>query len=106
MHQCSLPVPSRSPARISSTTRTGVGEHARVRPCTAAEKEGGSVVRGTQESDRASPLAPAEAEVRAGAVLPGSGGTEHQATGAVPQPADNTSSASHRLAELTEEKLG
>jgi len=34
-------------------------------------------------------------EVRAGAVLPGSGGPEHHATSAVPQPTDNTCSASH-----------
>src|SRR5438552_3741809 len=45
MHQCSLPVPGRSPARISPATRTGVGEHARVRPRTAAKKEGGSPLR-------------------------------------------------------------
>jgi hypothetical protein len=32
-----------------------------------------SVVRGTQESDRVAALASAEIEVRAGAVLPGSG---------------------------------
>ena len=47
--------------------------HARVREGTTAEKESRSVVRGTQESDRAAALAPAEIEVRAGAVLPGSG---------------------------------
>src|SRR5256885_12058936 len=40
---------------------------------------------GTQESDRVAPLAPPQTEVRAGAVLPGSGGAEHQATGALPQ---------------------
>jgi len=34
------------------------------------------------------------------------GGSEHRATGAVPQPIDNTGSVSHRLAEPTEEKLG
>ena len=73
---------------------------------TAAKKEGGSLVRGTQESDRTASLAPAEIEVRAGAVLPGSGGPEHQATRAVPQPTDNNCSASHHLAELREDKLG
>ena len=61
-----------------------------VREGPAAKKEGGSLVRGTQESDRTASLAPAEAEVRAGAVLPGSGGAEHQATGPVPQPSSNT----------------
>ena len=75
-------------------------EHARVREGTAAKKEGGSPVRGTQESDRTASPAPAEIEVRAGAVLPGSGGPEHQATGAVPQPTDNTHYGSCLLAEV------
>jgi hypothetical protein len=106
MHQCSLPLPCHPPARTSPATRTRVGKNARVRQCTATKKEGGSLVRGTKESDRAASLAPAEIEVRAGAVLPGSGGPEHQATSAVPQPTDNTGSASHQLAELGEEKFG
>ena len=67
-----------------------VGEHARVRPGTAAKEESGSLVRGTEESDRIAALASAQTEVRAGAVLLGSGGPEHQTTGAVPQPASNT----------------
>ena len=79
---------------------------ARVRERTAAKKEGGSLVRGTQESDRAAPLALTTHEVRSGAVLLGSSGAEHQATGALPQPTDNTGSASHQLAERGEEKLG
>ena len=58
-----------------------------------------------KESDRAASLAPAQIEVRAGAVPPGSGGAEHQATGTHPQPTDNTCSASHPLAERREEKL-
>ena len=90
MHQCRLPGPCHPPARTGPATRTGVGEHARVRQGTAAKKEGGSLVRGTQESDRAASLAPAETEVCAGAVLPGGGCPEHQATGALPQPTDNT----------------
>ncbi len=45
--------------RTRPATRTGVGEHARVREGTAGKKEGGSPVRGTQESDRAASLAPA-----------------------------------------------
>lgn len=86
--------------------RAGLGEHARVCAGTTAEEKSGSLVRGTEESDRAAPLTLAEAEVRAGAVLPGRSGPEHQAPSAVPQPADNTGSASHRLAEQSEEKLG
>ena len=53
---------------------------------------------GTQESDRVAPLAPPQTEVRAGAVLPGSCGPEHQAPSAVPQPTDNTYYGSSRLA--------
>ena len=55
---------------------------------------------GTQESDRVAPLAPPQTEVRAGAVLPGSGGPEHQTTGAVPQPANNTPCGSHDLTKV------
>ncbi len=47
-----------------------------------------------------------EIEVRTGAALPGSGGTEHQATGAVPEPADKTGSARHQLVKLREKILG
>ena len=43
-----------------------------------------------KESNRIASLAPAQTEVRAGAVLPGSRGPEHQAARAVPQPTDNT----------------
>src|SRR5579862_4670025 len=83
-----------------SRSCAGVGQHARVRQSTAAKKEGGSLVRGTEESDRIAALASAQTEVRAGAVLPGSGGPEHQTTGAVPQPTDNTYYGSRRLAEV------
>src|SRR5437868_6977942 len=88
MYQRRFPLPRHPCARTSAPTCTGVGEHARVRPCTAAKKEGGSFVRGTEESDRAAPLAPAEVEIREGAVLRGSGGPEHQAASAVPSSAN------------------
>jgi len=81
-------------------TRSRVGPHARVREGTAGKKEGGSPVRGTQESARTTALAPAETEVRAGAVLPGGGGPEHQAACAVPQSTDDTYYGSCRLAEV------
>ena len=100
MHQCCLPGPDHPPERTSPTTCAGVGQHARVRQSTAAKKEGGSLVRGTEESDRIAAFASAQTEVRAGAVLPGSGGPEHQTTGAVPQPTDNTYYGSCRLAEV------
>src|SRR5438552_10587960 len=41
-------------------TGTRVGQHATVRERTAGKKEGGSTVRGTQESDRTAPAPPAE----------------------------------------------
>jgi transposase len=99
VHQCRLPVPRYPPKRTSPATRTGAGEHARVREGTAAKKEGGGLVRGTQESDRAASLASAEIEVRAGAVLLGGGCAEHQAARAIPQPTHHTDSSSHHLAE-------
>jgi hypothetical protein len=69
MYQRSFPVSDHPPIRIGSATGARVGEHARVRQCTAAKKEGGSLIRGTEESDRAAALAPAEIEVRAEAVF-------------------------------------
>src|SRR4029077_20933272 len=78
----------------------GVDQRARVRQSTAAKKEGGSLVRGTEESDRTAALASAQTQVRARAVLPGSGCSEHQATGALPQSADNTHYGSRLLAEV------
>src|SRR5438093_10287971 len=85
-----FPVSQHPPARSSPATRTGVSGYARVCPCAAPEKEGGSAVRRTEESDRVASLAPAEIEVCARAVLPGGGCPEHQAPGAVPQPTDST----------------
>src|ERR1035441_2199141 len=70
--------------------RSGVGANARVREGTTTKKEGGSAVRGTQEPDRAAPPAAATHEVRSGAVLACGNGSEHQATGALPQPASST----------------
>ena len=66
MHQRRLPLPCHPSARTSAPTCTELAKHARVREGTTAEKESGSIVRGTQESDRAAPLALAETEVRAG----------------------------------------
>src|SRR4029077_4528956 len=103
MHQCCLPGSYHPPERTSPTTCAGVGQHTRVRQSTAAKKKGGSLVRRTEESDRIAALASAETQVRARAVLPGSGSSEHQATGAVPQSADNTGSAGHHLVEPRQE---
>jgi hypothetical protein len=65
----------------------GVGQHARVRPSTAAKEESGSLVRGTEKSDRIAALASAQIEVCEGTVLPGSSSAEPQAVGALPQSA-------------------
>src|SRR5437588_12997468 len=81
----------------------GVGQHARVRQSTTAEKESGSPVGGTEKSDRIATLAPTETEVRARAVHPGSDSTEHQATSSLPQSADSTRSAGHHLVERRQE---
>ena len=50
------------------------------------------------------PLALTAHEIRSGAILSGSGGTEHQTAGALPQPADSTA-GSHHL-DKREEKTG
>src|SRR5262249_36801033 len=88
----------------SSAACPRVSEHAGVCQGTAAEKEGGSPVRGTQESDRTPPPAITQIEVRAGAVLFSGGCTESQTPGPVPQPTYKTCS-SYRL-ETEGEKLG
>ena len=99
MHQRCLPGPYHPPERTSPTTCAGVGQHTRVRQSTAAKKEGGSLVRGTEESDRIAALASAETQVRARAVLPRSGCSEHQAISTVPQSADNIGSTHCHLVE-------
>src|ERR1700738_2055921 len=100
MHQRSVSLSRHPHGRTRPATRSGVGEHARVCEGTAGKKEGRSSVRRTQESDRTATLALTAHEVRAGAVLPGSGGAEHQTTRAVPQPADNPHCGSRLLAEV------
>src|SRR6202142_1364156 len=105
MHQRSVSLSCHPHGGTSPATRSGVSKHARVRQSPAAQKEGRSVVRGTQESDRPASLAPAETEVRARAVLPGSGGPEHQTACALPQPTDNPGSARHHLVEPKKEEL-
>jgi hypothetical protein len=82
-----------------------LAKHARVREGTAATNEGRGHVCGTEEPDRAAPLALTTHEVRAGAVLSSRGRAEHQATGALPQPTANTGSVSYRLGERTEQEL-
>ena len=79
--------------------RKGLGQHAGVRQSIAAKKEGRSPVRGTEESYRTAAFASAQTQVRARAVLPGSGSSEHQAISALPQSAGNTGSNDYRLVE-------
>ena len=59
-------------------------------------------VSGTQEPDRDAPLATAQIEVRARAVLACGDGSKHQASGALPQPARNTPAC--RQLEIKEER--
>src|SRR5436190_15491660 len=100
MHQRSVSLSRHPHGRSRPATRSGVGEHARVCEGTAGKKEGRSSVRRTQESNRTATLAPTAHEVRAGAVLPGSGGAEHQTTRAFPQPTDHSYYGSRFLAEV------
>ena len=99
MHQCCLPRPYHPSERTRPTTCAGVGQHTGVRQGTTAEKESGSLVRRTEESDRIAALASAQIEVRTRAVLPGSDSAEHKKAGALPQSADNTAAARHHLVE-------
>src|ERR1700689_5251607 len=105
MHQRGLPLSRHPHGGTSPATRPRVGEDTRVCPCPAAKKESGSVVRGTQESDRAAASPPAPDKVCSRAVLPGSGGPEHQATRAVSQPTDKPRCARYCLAQAREENF-
>ena len=98
MHQRPFSISQHPPAGTRPATRPRVGQHTRVCQGTTAEEESRSFVCGTQEPDRTTSPAPAEIEICAGAVLPGSGGAEHQAFGAIPQPNDNAGPAGHRVA--------
>src|SRR5207302_3851086 len=80
-----------------------IGEHTCIRQCTTGAEKGGGDVCGTQECDRTASPALTSDEVRSGAVLPCSGGPEPQATGAFPQPTDDTHWGSNRLTEVSEE---
>ena len=95
MHQRSVSLSSHPHGRTRPATRSGVGEHARVRPGTATKEESRSPIRGTEESDRAASPAFTTNKIRSGAVLPGSGGAEHQATGPLPKPTDSTTGSHH-----------
>src|SRR5579864_7629226 len=103
MHDWTLQVSRHSHPRVGTTTRPGVGADPRVFQGTTTAQESRGLVCRTEESDRSAPLAPAPIEVCTGAVLPGSGCTEHQATGAVSHSVDNPCSGSHHLAEAIRE---
>src|ERR1700759_1655619 len=106
MHQRCIPFPRHSSARTSSTAGTGVSYNTRVRQGTAREEESRGFVCRTQESDRAAPPTPAEVEVRAGAVLLGRNGSEHQATGTLPQQTTDEASLGYCLAGRQEALRG
>src|SRR5215470_6088891 len=96
MHQRSISVSCHSHGRTSPAARPRVSEDARVCGCPAAEKEGGSTVCGTEESDRTPPLTLAQTKVRTRAVLFSGNCAEPEAAGPVPQPACETCT-SYRL---------
>ena len=56
-----------------------------IRPGATAKKEGRGLVRRTEEPDRSATLAPAQVEVRTGAVLSSSGSPKHETLGAIPE---------------------
>ena len=70
MYQRSIPVSCYSHGRTGPAARPRVSEDARVYRRTTTKKEGGSIIRRTEESDRTQALTPAPHEVRARAVLP------------------------------------
>src|ERR1700728_1119942 len=95
MHQRPFSVTEYPPARSRPATRARVSQHARVCSRPATEKEGGSTIRRTEESNRAASPASAEIEVCAGAVLPGGSCAEPQTLGAVPQPTASLNGSRH-----------
>src|SRR5262249_18514080 len=83
--------PARQSAReLANTQEVAKAQRQKTR---VEDKEGGSPVRGTQESDRTPPPAITQIEVRAGAVLSSGGCTESQTPGPVPQPTYKTCSS-------------
>ena len=105
MHQCSIPVPCHPPARTSPATCPRVGQHARVCQGTAGKKKGGSVVRGTQESDRIALSTLVQIEVCSRALLPRGSCPEHQARGPLPQPRTAATAEGNNLVPATQETL-
>src|SRR5215470_5074700 len=86
MHQRGFPGADHPPERTRAATRSAVSQHAGVRESTTAEKESGSPVCRVEESNRPAPLAPAEIEVCARAVLSGCNGAKPETARALPEP--------------------
>src|SRR5262249_52305269 len=63
----------------------------------ACSQESGGVVRGVEESDRSAPAPFAPIEVRAGAVLLGSGSAKYQTANPVPQSPNTCCRTGHYL---------
>ena len=76
--------------RSSSATSTRSPDDTGVWTCTTTAEEGRSTVRGTEESHRSSPPAPAQVELHSRAVLPGGHRPKHQTTGPIPERADHS----------------
>jgi hypothetical protein len=71
-------------------THSRVGQSTRVRQGTAGKKKVEALFAELKNQIGLRRLRHAQTEVRAGAVLPGSGGPEHQAARALPRPTHNT----------------
>jgi len=97
MHECGFPRLGHPSTRTGAATRTGVSENAWFAKAQRQRKKVEALFAELKESDRTTPSAPPTIEVRARAVLAGSGGAEHQATGPLPKPTDSTTGSHHHL---------
>jgi hypothetical protein len=102
VHDRTVPVSCHPHERNSSATCARSPDDTGVRTCPTTAEEGRGAVRGTQESHRSSSPALAQVEVRPRAVLPGGHRPEHQTSGTVPQPDNNTTGTCHCLGRGTE----
>jgi len=95
MHDGAIQISRHSHPWVGTPARTGVSQYTRVFQGTTTAQESRGFVCRTEESHWAASLALTAHEVRSGAVLLGSGSTEHQAIGPLPKPADSTAGTHH-----------
>ena len=95
VYDWTVPVSCDPHERSRSATSARSPDDTGVRTCTTTAEEGRGVIRGTKESHRSSSPAPTQVEVRPRAVLPGGHCAEHQTTGPVPHPPNETTGTCH-----------